>query len=324
MKEFKKGQPKPEKTPEQIALEQQAREFQAAAHQQGNVYIPTGPAVPLEYETLDLEASYQEPFAVACYGNAGSGKTRLMTTQPGVVGVVPLNRKTKQTVVETAKAFDKKIVLPKFDLIRSTNPMKFARLAASCEKFVNVDIYRNQPECCAIHNGRWAIDRAKQAALDMLPKADSIGIDGFDIFTEDMLTAHFGRTQRIMARDRGPFNKEMIEFLTALSGKHLVLTMGEKQVWVNDKPTNRFDWAGWTHLNYHTSLIVHMKVREDYDERKAATSADYWRWSLDVVLSQANPALMGPAGEDLLTDDAITFPQLALKVFPESSYEDWL
>ncbi len=326
MKEFKKGQPKPP-PPERPAQEPGAQ-APATGYQQLQSR-PTGPATPLEYETLDLEADYQEKFALAVYGPAGSGKTRLLTTAPGIVGVVPLNRKTRQTVVEVAKKFDKKIVLPKFDLIRSSNPMKSARLAPHCDPEgkrprIDVDIYRAQPECCAIHHGRWAVDRAKQAALDMVSQCDSIGIDGFDIFTEDLLTAHFGRTERIMARDRGPFNKEMIEFLTAISGKHVVLTMSEKTVWLNDKPTNKTDWAGWTHLNYHTSLIIRTKVREDYSEKKAEADEDYWRWSMDVILSQSNPALMGLAGEDLLTDDAITFPQLALRVFPESEYEDWI
>jgi len=323
MREFKKGQ-----APAVPPLGKEvARVIDVSYQRVGN---GAGPSTPLEYETLDLESPYQEKFALAIYGPAGSGKTRLLATAPGIVGVVPLNRKTKQTVVEVAKQFDKRIIMPKFDLIRSSNPMKSARLVPHCDPEgkrapVSCDIYQRQPECCAIHHGRWAVDRTKQAALDMVSQCDSIGIDGFDIFTEDLLTAHFGRTERIMARDRGPFNKEMIEFLSALSGKHMVLTMGEKQVWSNDKPVaGKFDWAGWSHLSYHTSLIIRTKVREDYSEKKAQADDDYWRWSMDVILSQANPALMGLAGEDLLTDDLITFPQVALRVFPQSEYEDWL
>ncbi len=274
----------------------------------------------LEYEVLDNDADYQEKFAIAAYGDAGSGKTRLLTTAPGVVGVVPLNRKTLQTVKDTARFFDKRIILPKFNLIRSANAMRSANLPPSCAQTKVVNIYGEQPMCCAIHNGRWAVDRTKQAAFDMKKQCDSIGIDGFDIFTEDMLTAHYGRTERIMPKDRGTVNKEMIEFLGELSDKHVVLTMGQKEVWRNDKPTGEFDWAGWKHLNYHTNCIVHMKVREDYDEDNPKHE---YRWSLTVIMSQANASLMGAAGVDLLTDGLISFPELAQKVYPESGAEVW-
>lgn len=309
MKEFKKGEPSTAPAPNLS----EAIKTGYAAHRSSTT-------TQLEYETLDTTADYQEKFALACYGDAGSGKTRLLATAPGIVGVVPLNRKTKQTVVETAKFFDKRIVLPKFDLIRSANAMRTANLPPSCGKTIAVDIYRDQPMCCAIHNGRWACDRTKQAALDMKGKCDSIGIDGFDIFTEDMLTAHYGRTERIMPKDRGTVNKEMIEFLGELSDRHLVLTMGQKEVWRNDKPTGEFDWAGWKHLNYHVNCIVHMKVREDYDEDNPKHTH---RWSLTVIMSQARASLMGVAGVDLLTDTMITFPQLAMQVYPESAEEVW-
>lgn len=316
MKEFKKGQAKVQKSAEQIAQEQSTTSTPST----GAMMDATGTYTSLEYEPIDLNAVYQEPFALAIYGAQGSGKTRLGASAPGTVGVVPLNRKTRQTVVDTAKRLQKRIILPKFDLVRSSNPMKSALLKPDCENRVKIDIYRDQPWCCAKHNGRWAADRSKQCAFDHYanPNVDSVFVDGFDILCEDILTAHYGRTERIQPRDRGPYNKELIEFLGALSGKHLVLTMGEKQVWKNEKPTDQFDWAGWTHLGYHVNTVVRATVEENYD----ADKHDY-RWGLDVVLSQANPALMGVAGKALLTDGDISFPGLACRIYPTSEFEDW-
>jgi len=163
------------------------------------------------------------------------------------------------------------------------------------------------------------VDRTKQAAIDLAAQCDSVGIDGWDIFCEDLLTAHFGRMERIMARDRGPYNRELIEFLGAISHKHLVLTMGRKEIWTNDKPSGRYDHAGWTHTGYHLNTLCEMEVREDFDPKKHE-----FRWSLSVVLCQANAALMGVTGKNLLTDDEISIPQLAIRVYPDTEYESWL
>lgn len=272
----------------------------------------------LTYAEIDLD--YQEPLAICAYGPAGSGKTRLGISLPGRIGVVPLNRKTMQTATQVAKELGKTLYKPEFDLVRSSNPMKAMTLKPSCGKTVYVRIEEEQPWCCAQHNGRWAVDRTKQAALDLyaMEKVDSILLDGFDIFCEDMLTAHYGRIERIQPRDRGPYNKEMIEFLGALAGKHFMLTTGWKELWKNEKPTGKYDWAGWTHLNYHVGTICEMKLRDDYDASKHD-----WKFSLTMVACQANSDLIGVAGENLLTDAAISVPLLAQYIYPDSEPERW-
>jgi hypothetical protein len=277
----------------------------------------------LTYE--DVDQDFQEPFALGLYGQQGSGKTYLGARAPGCVGVVPLNRKTRQTVAKVKRELGKTFAMPTYDLIRSSNPMKSNHLIPSCEKFVKVDIEKEQPWCCAKHNGRWAVDRTKRCALDHEANSnvDSVLIDGGDILWEDILIAHYGRAERIQPRDRGPANKEMIEFLGALSDKHLVMTMGAKEVWKNEKPSGEWDWAGFTHLGYHMNAICFMETRADFDPKKAETNPDHWKFSLSVVVCQANAELIGKPGRNLLTDDSITFQMLALSIYPETEAEMW-
>lgn len=275
----------------------------------------------ITYTDIDNDQDYQEPFALAVYGPHGTGKTRLGTTLPGKIGVTPLNRKTRQTVISTAKEFEKRVVIPDVDLVRSSNPMKGSKLKPDCEKVVEVEIDKDQPWCCAKHNGRWAADRAKQTAFDMYSRADvdSLLIDGFDMLCEDVFIAHYGRSERVSPRDRGPYNKEIIEFLGCISGKHFCLTMGAKEVWKNDKPTGIMDWAGFSNLGYHVNCIAELRTHENYDANKHDE-----QFMLDVILCQANKGLMGVAGKEVLTDTSISFPMLAKLVYPESDFDSWL
>lgn len=298
--------------------------------------IQKGPSIPLTLDEYDENsfASYQEPFGLAIWGPAGGGKTRLACTAPGPIGFLPLGRKSKQTALKTAAEMNKKIIMPGFDLSRDSSPMA-SNTIPNCDpdnkRQVLIDVTREQPNCCTKHASRWQVERTKAAGRMLYehPRTKAIVVDGYDLFSEDLLNAHFGRNERIQPRDRGPYNKEMVEFLNSFSGKHLILTMGQKEMWAHDKPTGVFDWIGWSNLDYHVNAICQMKFNDTYDENKATDSDGdpidgYYRWSLNVRMCQANPSITGKAGEHLLTDGAINFQNLALAVYPSSEYAQWV
>ena len=318
MKTFVKGAPKAEKTAEQVAQEQ-APKAVARTSTSTAKFSQKAAAPDIEFDEINEDSDYQETLALAIYGPAGAGKTRLACQAPGIVGIVPLNRKTRQTAQTVSKELGKRMVIPSVDLYKSTNPALASMLQPDCGASAEVNPDLEQPWCCAIHNSRWSVERTKRVAFSLLDRCDSILIDGFDIFCTDVLSAHFGRTQRIMPRDREPYNKEIQEFLGALQGKHLILTMSQKEVWKNDKPTGEFDWSGWPHLSYHVNCIVRMEINEKYNPQRD----DDWRFALNMVLCQSNPTIIGKSGEKLLTDSAITFVGLALQVYPGSDAEKW-
>ncbi len=269
--------------------------------------------------TTSIQAD--DKLAIGLYGEQGTGKTRFSITTPDPIGVIPLDRKTRATVQRISQELGKTVVMPTADFIRVENPMKMAMLPPSCGKSVEIKLTDPAPKyCCAIHYYRWHVNRIKAATYTLYNNRAirSIVIDTGTQLWEDILFAHFGRSERVMPRDRGPANQEMIEFLNCLSGKHLILTHKARQIWKNDKPTNRFDWAGFPHLGYHTNVIAEMRC----DETKEA--GDDNRFTLSMVLCQDNPDIQGPGGKDLLADDQINFQTLAYCIYPDQDPDQWI
>lgn len=269
--------------------------------------------------TTDPKAD--DALAIATYGEQGSGKTRFSMTAPDPIGFIPLDRKARKTVERISAELNKRVVMPKADFIRSENPMKLAMLKPWCDNAALIVQWEQPlpPYCCARHYYRWHVNRVKAAAFKLYAHKDirTIVIDTGTQLWEDILHAHFGRSDRIMPRDRGPANQEMIELLNNLAGKNLIITHKAREIWKNDKPTGRYEYAGFGHLGYHVNTIIHMVN----DETKSADDSD--RFLLNVMLCQDNPAIQGPGGKALLTDDMITFQNLAFMIFPDDEPSKW-
>lgn len=257
---------------------------------------------PVKFKTIEpgSEEDYQEPFAVATYGLHGSGKTRLGCSMPGDIGVIALERKTKQTALKTATEFGRRLIWPEQDF---TAPDVNHRLSLSTMNIEQAKAYY-----------RKRVNSIKETGYRMLDQKNikSIMLDGGSELFDDVLCAEFGRSQRIMPRDRGPCNKEMREFLSIMASKHLIITHQAKEIWANDKPTGKYDWAGYPHIGYNVNVLI-----EQYRDNKTG------EFRASVVMCQANPSLHGSDGKDILTDEALTFSNLAMMVYPESEIEEW-
>jgi len=261
-----------------------------------------------------------DKLALGIFGEQGSGKTRFGITAPDPIGIIPLDRKSRATVKRISEELGKKVVMPVHDFVRTENPMKMAMLKPTCGQSVDIKLTDAAPRyCCAIHYYRWHVNRIKSAAYTLYnnPGIRSIMIDTGTQLWEDILFAHFGRSERVMPRDRGPANQEMIEFLNCLSGKHLIITHKAREIWRNDKPTGRFDWAGFPHLGYHTNVIAEMVC----DETKAEGTEG--RFYLNMHLCQDNPDIQGPGGKKLLMDEQINFQTLAYSIYPDQDPDQW-
>lgn len=261
--------------------------------------------------------SSEDHLAVASFGLAGSGKSRLICTMPGKVGVVPLDRKTRPTIERAAKELGlplSKFLFPKDDFIRHAQPMMLTLMKPDCEKEPVLDPKRGYPTCCAIHYYKWHTNRIKDAVYSLieLPGVDSIAIDTGSQLNEDILYSHYGRAQRIMPRDRGPANQDWKDLFNSLSAKHCLITHQAREVWKNDKPSGKFEWDGFGRVDYYTNIVV---------EQTGPPTTPHF--TLSVRRCQARPDLLGDAGKNMLTDDDITFQLLALSVFPDADAEDF-
>lgn len=248
--------------------------------------------------TTDIKAG--DSLAIAVHGLQGAGKSRFACTFPDPIGYIALDRKARRTVERVSKELGKTVVMPVEDFVRVSNPIQLANMKLD----VAMAFYRNH------------VDTVKQAIYKMVPAVKSIVIDTGSQLFEDMMFAHYGRAQRIMPRDRGELNQEMIDLLNFLSVRNLCIIHKSREIWKNDKPTGKFEIQGFRHIGYHVNVIAELAC----DDKKEPGDD---RFVMNVEMCQDNPDIQGPGGKKLLTDDNINFQNLAMLIYPDSDPSDW-
>lgn len=241
---------------------------------------------------VELQSLTADKLSIGSFGAAGSGKTELIATMPGPIGVVALDRKTRRTLAKANEKYNKKIYFPEDDFVRHGKPMELALMKPEAA----MEYYTNH--CAKIQDAIYTFAERKDIR--------SIAIDSGTQLVEDFLFKHFGRSQRIMPRDRGPLNQDMRDVLNSLQDKHVIITHQASEIWRNDKPTGKFDWSGWNKLDYYCNVIVEHK----YDEKSG-------QFSLTIRLCQDRPDLIG---ETILFDEDITFEMLATTIYPDANW----
>lgn len=275
---------------------------------------------PIEF--IELTGDEQDKFSIASRGGQGTGKSRLAATMPDPIGVIPLDRKTRATVAKISKELGKKILIPKEDFIRVGNPMQLAMMQDDCGKSKKMEFGSVMPDCCSSHFYRWHVNRIKEAAFKFAEMPDkkckSIVIDTGSQLSQDVLFACYGRTQKIMPRDRGMYNEEMKNIIDSISGKHLLITHKEKEIWKNEKPTDETRASGFGEIGYH----VNVEIRHYRGKPVSQDDGSKWKpFLIDIDQCQANAALVGE--RKALEDEAISFQQLAMLVYPDSDSDAW-
>ncbi len=113
----------------------------------------------------------------------------------------------------------------------------------------------------------------------------------------------------------------MIDFINAISGKHLIVIHKAVETWIGDgdnaKPSGKFKHAGFPHLGFYCTVMVEMKKNVLWDEKNGSGGGKGWKYSLDITDAQGNPTLEGPQGKDALQDDFICFDNLAGMIYPD-------
>ena len=185
--------------------------------------------------------SNSNQLVIASHGKQRTGKTHFASTLPSTVGIVPLDRNTRWTMAREIEASGSKVVIPEQDFIRA---------AAELGR-------RNLPEDKSADAYRKHLDGIKDVLYQMY-ESDAIASVCIDTGTdmwESILFAYFGRTSKIMPRDRGAANSEMVTLLN-MCGKHLLVTHRSTEIWANDKPTGTFKLSGYAHISYCVTVCV--------------------------------------------------------------------
>lgn len=267
--------------------------------------------IKLEGFTTNIRSTVDLSLVIGVFGIQGSGKTRFCATAPDPIGVVPLDRKTRYSVAKTMEELGKTVVMPNADFIRHENPLALATM--------------DMPKAMAYYKEH--VKRVMDAAFKLNSHKDirTVVIDTGTQLWEDIMFKNYGRNQRIMPRDRGAANQDMIDFLNAMSGKHLILTHKASEVWAGDgdnsKPTGKYKASGFGHLGYHSTCVIELKKNTLYDTEKGSGGGKSWKYSMDVTDCQGQPELEGPQGKDVLTDESISFANLAMMIYPDQAEE---
>jgi hypothetical protein len=247
---------------------------------------------------IEIADVVKDNIAINTYGGAGVGKSELGASAAAVgnVGVIPLDRKTRRTMAKTYAAkyadFGHKIYFPPEDFIRHAKPMEVATMNTDAAIAYYTD-HKNK-----IMDAIYSFVERKDI--------DIVVIDSGTQLWEDIMFSHFGRAQRIMPRDRGPANQDIKDIMNALQEKHTIITHQASEIWKNDKPTGKFDWAGFSRMDYYCNVTV----EQTFDEKTK-------EYGMTVRLCQDQPELIG---QKILTGDDITFQMLGMTVYPEG---DW-
>lgn len=305
-----------------------------------NGTTPTGSGSEYAIPLVEVDTGmYQEPIALVLSGEPGAGKSRLIGTAPGKIGVLPMERKSRQSILTAAAEFGKRVVMPEIDLIRTSRAAMVSVMPEAC---VSPDDYKamrpedavkraegemqrkaermpldgETPTCCQRCYYRFHANRSKSVALRMAKMDDisTIGIDTFGQLVDDILFANYGRNERIMPLDRKCFNREVCDFLNEISCKNLILTHHLSTIWKDNKPTKATKPASSFSRIGHYATVAAKMMRND--ERKA----DEPLYTLTIEDCQANASLIGV---ELLADEGITFPNLARFIYPDAPDEAW-
>ena len=288
----------------------------------------TRTVLPEEFEVLTTSGI--QPLVMSITGPPGGGKTRLAATAPGDIAILPTHRKVYPTASAVAERLGRRIIVPKEKFDRNSNPLWQSKALAVCDNDkLFPDIDKDQPRCCTKHAARWTADREKRAMQRMmaLPSVKTGLIDSGTHLYEDVVFACYGRDEKIMPLDRKVANKEMREFLESLTAtnKNLIITHEAQEIWEEygqpdakgnrkSRPTGKFKPSGWKHIGYFVSIELEVVIDE-------AVAAGEGRYRLDVKKCQENAALVGRVG--LLTDDGITFQNVAAAIWPDADPEVW-
>jgi len=298
-------------------------------------------AIPLVEVTTGM---YQEPIALMLSGAPGAGKSRLIGTCPGKIGVLPMERKSRQSILRAAEEFGRTVIMPEIDLVRTARASMVGVMPEACvtgddfkgmrpedatkkaegmmqRKAEMMPLDGETPTCCQRCYYRYHANRSKSIALRMAQREDirTIGIDTFGQLVDDMLFANYGRNERIMPLDRKCFNREVCDFLNEISCKHLVLTHHVSTVWKDNKPTKQTKPASsFSRIGHYATVMARMERDDDRSPKQIADGEPLYKMVIEDC--QANARLIGV---ELLADDAISFASLARLVYPDSADDAW-
>lgn len=123
--------------------------------------------------------------------------------------------------------------------------------------------------------------------------AGTLVIDSESQSWELQMLAEFGRTEKIMPRDRGNLNSDKRAFLNAClsSDMNIIFCSRVREVWLNDKPTGTYERRGYNGLDYDCQVVSWAVKRQPKDPFGNVIGEP--EFGITVMDSRLNPSMEG-------------------------------
>lgn len=250
-----------------------------------------------------LAASMQPVLSLCTAAKERKGKTHFALTAPGPIGYVALDLNAENVAVK-AQQQGKAIKFADFSRGKFAAPMV------------------GKPDV-NFHVNRWKAINETLLSLAEDSNIRSIVVDTGTQLYEDIRMYKLGKLTQVMPHHYGPVNDELRALIQTLngSGKHLIVTHKYDKEYKNDKWDGKsYARKGWSDMAYQCQINLRHEcemVKEDREEEIEQGRTVRPQFCTVVEDCNQNPLLKGLE----LYDEASTFLELALKVYPDADPE---
>jgi hypothetical protein len=259
-------------------------------------------AKDIKIEGFSFDLTPDDKPCLSVFAPEGCGKTRLAATMPDPIGLLAIDKKSKRTMEACAAEFGKQIIANTKPFMTDKEAIELA-LEEDIDKVrkAYADVYRR-----ILHKGMALADHKD---------ISSIVVDTNSQLFDYILFSHFGRRTQIKPTSRGAANQDMIDFISALRSKNVLLIHRAKEVWKStgkvDKtgeqikePSGKFESDGYKNIGGFCTATIELT------NNKKATNLDS-KFRVKVVTCQTNSMLEGQDLHDYgVSGDGITWPNL--------------
>jgi hypothetical protein len=249
-------------------------------------------------------------------GIQGSGKTDFLKTAPRPLYVAYTDPNTEDVLGDLPDVYGKALRMPAFKLRANDEDEIRDRAADVLDEFRDffIDVTSDRVD----------------------PPAKTLALDTGTEMWDTVLLADFGRTQRINPRDRGAANqfwRDLFTEIKSVDGLNFLVTHRVKQRWeareirtrggvtTQDQPVpGEYDRVG----HRETGNLVNVEVLLLHDPDQGSEIED--QFGIKIVRCTQRPILIGDERFGLVGKNerrAASFPWLATKVFPDTTWSDW-
>lgn len=260
---------------------------------------------------------------IACFGPEGSGKTRLGTTLPQPIGIIPTDPKTARTF---AKIKGVQVISPDKPFMSQAEINKYARLDNAKDIEAIKAFYQEVV---------WDRVAPLMTAVGAHKEIKSILVDNTSVLYNWILYADHGRRTKVPTFDRGVSAQDFTDLLALCRSKPTLLTHHPAKVYKNvtengkekGVDTGRIKPEGSNKLGLLCNAVVEMRSiewkptickREDWDEDQ--------KFRVFVQTCQPRPLLEGCeldiTGEDITWNNLVKALGLGSAVVDDDEDDD--